>query len=191
MNAQFAKWKDNSINQHDADFVIENLIFHSDEICVCLVCRHYNLSEELIEQIYLVTAGLYKGAVYQYNKKQIDTITKFRWLYEDDKSASIALDGIIQFKLYGHAYNDDILPKSGKDIFEAMFDMPNTVLLNYKNILDGKDEYEKVDWKAIKECQAVSKKFKKRFHNKFNTAVASNVSDYFIPKGKYNTHIVK
>ena len=188
MTKEFEEWKNNSIIQHEDKFVIDKLLNDPDSICVCLICRHCHMSEKLIEQVYYITAGLYKKNEILYKESQLNSLVKFKWLYSNDTEAKAAVECIIYNKTH-KVQSEEILPKNGMEVYNEVLGIPTVILQKYRDILGGKDTTEKVDWKAIKECQNVSKAFKNRYYNKFLSG-PKGFNENFIPKGKYQSNYI-
>ena len=192
----YEKWKDNSLSMElTEDQIYDILLKRPLDIAICVLLRHRSLDQRTIEGIYYLTAGLYHKNEDKFSKEDLYKAIDLRWYYSSDKEAVKNIDRFIYLKSEGFRkalnYKMERPSEYFKDLKEMEFcALPTSLLVRLKDILSGKDEKERIDWKAVHECQDVSEEFKERFANKFKL-IGYKADDNFIPQGNYRQSVYK
>lgn len=193
---EYEKWRDNSLSMDLTDEDIYHILLTRPlDIAICVMLRHRPLDQRTIEGIYYITAGLYKKNEDTYTKEDLDKVIDLRWYYSSDKEAVKNIDRFIYLKSEGFRkalnYKMERPSEYFKDLKEMEFcALPTSLLVRLKDILSGKDDQERIDWKAVHECQNVSEEFKERFANKFKI-IGYKADDNYIPTGNYRQSVYK
>ena len=168
----YLRWVENSTKPHSDDYIIDILIRKPDDISISLLCNFVELSPDLIDKIYLVTAGLFRGS--EYNKEQLELLVDLRWHFDTDAKAVAAIQKIIHFRQSVCIRKEDIINHT--DYFEdkemLMYaTLPLSLLLQMRKILEGNDSEERIDWKVVAGYENLPKAFRKRYEKKLTLPI--------------------
>lgn len=149
-------WVTWSMTNHTEDEIRNAYLYTPDLICTSYICRYCTLSEDFIEELLVLSTGIFAYRPNFYTNANRDLVKQIMFVEPTSKRN----EAIKQYQIQENS------------------DISNEFVFYLKSEFDHTNIRSKVDWWQIANYQNISKEFKDKFAEQFSQAKVKSDAEF-------------